>query len=78
MLEQMGSAFIFLGIALFFLGIVLTIAGKHGVKLEGGGAIFIGPFPIFLGATSKTALIITVVLSLVLILIFLMLGVVRW
>ena len=66
MLEQVGSAFIFLGIALFFLGIVLTIVSKRGVKLEGGGAVFIGPFPIFLGATSKTALVMTVGLAIVL------------
>ena len=68
-MQEVGFMFVFVGMALMFLGIILLISNRYKTKVEAGGVVFIGPFPIFLGATSKTALYITIALAIALILI---------
>jgi len=78
MLERLGLSFLFLGLALVFLGFILLIVAKNKTKVEAGGAIFIGPFPLFLGATSENMLLLVITFALLTILLALLLSVIRW
>ena len=70
-LITIGTVVVFLGIFLIIVDILFQ--GKSR-KVEGGGIIFMGPFPIIGGATSKQAFYILLAVSAVLMLTFLMLG----
>ena len=74
MLENIGASFVFVGIALIFLGMILLMIGKNRTKVEAGGVVFVGPFPIFFGATSTTIALIVVLVSLIFIVLSVFLG----
>lgn len=70
--EIAAFSLIFAGICLTFLGILLLLfsSGKK-VRMEGGGALFIGPFPVFIGGTSKSMVYLVLLVSIVIFLIYL-------
>ncbi len=64
-LVTIGFAIVMIGIIILLVGFVSqTKTGK--TKIEGGGIVFIGPFPIIGGATSKQAFYILLAASVVL------------
>lgn len=65
----MGIALIFLG---FFLMMIAAFVSGTG-KLEGGGVVFIGPFPIGF-ATSKRMMYLLLMISLIIFFMFLIFG----
>jgi len=70
-----GMVLTFVGIALVILGIVLTLLKSKQTKAEGGFILWIGPFPIFGGATSKEIFYILLVISIIFISLFIILNV---
>ena len=80
LIYTMVENLISLGLIIIVVGFVILLAGifsqvKSGkTKIEGGGIIFIGPFPIFGAATNKQMFYILLVVSVILIITFLILG----
>ena len=70
-----GMLVIILGFALVFIGTLSQTKGK--AKVEGGGIIFIGPFPIIGGATSERTFYILLIVSIVLFILFALLNYLR-
>lgn len=76
MVEQLisiGMIVIIVGIIIMLVGILSQVKSKQ-TKVEGGGIVFIGPFPVIGGATSKQIFYILLTVSVVLIIAFLLLG----
>lgn len=71
-LVSIGFAIILIGIVLLFVGILSSAKGK--AKVESGGIIFIGPFPIIGGATSERAFYILMIASVVFFVLFILLN----
>lgn len=71
-LVSVGILVILVGFVLVFAGIILQTKGK--TKIEGGGIIFIGPFPVFGGATSERAFYILIFVSVIFLLFFVILN----
>jgi uncharacterized membrane protein len=72
---------IIVGIMTILLGFVILIVGilsalKSKGKVEGGGIIFIGPFPIG-GATSERTLYITLLFGIIVLSLFILLNLIR-
>jgi len=67
-LLNLGLLLVLVGFAVTFLAILLLFfsAVKSGGKIRGGGAVILGPFPIFFG-TDKESVRILLVLSIILI-----------
>jgi uncharacterized membrane protein len=72
-----GMVLTFVGIALVILGIVLTLLKSKQAKTEGGFILWIGPFPILGGATSKEIFYILLVISIIFISLFIILNIIR-
>jgi len=72
---SIGMLIIVIGFVLVFVGILSQTKGK--AKVEGGGIIFIGPFPVIGGATSERAFHILIAISVVFFLVFMILNYVR-
>jgi len=70
-LASLGTLVILIGFALLFAGFFIQNKGK--AKVEGGGIIFIGPFPIG-GATSERAFHILLAVSMIFFLFFILLN----
>lgn len=62
-LISLGTLIVVIGFALLFVGILLQSKGKASV--EGGGIVFIGPFPIIGGVTSERAFYILIAIAVV-------------
>lgn len=73
-LISIGILIIFIGFMLVIAGSILSALKSKKTKVGGGGIIFIGPFPIMGGATSKQIFYILLAVSIILIIIFLILG----
>lgn len=74
----MSENLVVVGTAIIIIGFVVLVAGLlsqakfGGSKIEGGGIVFIGPFPIFGGATSRETFYIILAVSVVLMIVFIM------
>lgn len=66
-LVELGFLLIFIGFILVFLAILLSIM-KLGGKVEGGGVVLIGPFPIIFG-TNKSIVKIALLIAIIVIII---------
>ncbi|MBI4009827.1 MAG: DUF131 domain-containing protein [Candidatus Aenigmarchaeota archaeon] len=71
-LITLGVLVIIVGFVLAFIGTLSQTKGK--AKVEGGGIIFIGPFPIIGGATSERAFYVLLAVSLVFMILFIILN----
>ncbi len=71
-LVSLGILVVVIGIALVFVGTLSQAKGK--TKVEGGGIIFIGPFPLIGGATSERAFYILIAASIIFFIIFILLN----
>jgi uncharacterized membrane protein len=69
-LVLVGVATILIGFTLVFIGTLM----QSKTKIEGGGIVFIGPFPIIGGATSERAFYILIAISIIFLLLFLALN----
>ena len=74
-LVSIGVIAIVVGLVLVFVGILLQ--SKGNAKIEGGGIVFIGPFPIIGGATSERALYVLLAVSVVFFILFFIMNYVR-
>lgn len=61
-LVSAGIITVLIGTALIFAGVISKT--KNGVKVEGGGVVFIGPIPI-IGATSERSLYLVIAISII-------------
>ena len=75
-MEIFGLALILIGIFAIVIGI-LILASSKSAKVESGGAIFIGPFPIIFG-TSERIIYITLIVALLIMLLYLSLILFSW
>ncbi len=74
-LISLGFMLIFLGMIVLMLGFILSLPrGERGeTRVEGGGVILIGPFPIVFGSSSESAkavVLLTIALVVVVYLLF--------
>jgi len=79
MWSNMAEQLISLGLIIIVIGFIVLLSGiftqsKSKTKIEGGGIVFIGPFPIFGVSTNKQIFYLLLVVSVVLIIAFLLLG----
>ena len=76
MTEQLVS----LGLIIILIGSVVLLSGifsqgkSKSTRVEGGGVVFIGPFPIIGGTTNKQIFYLLLIVSVVLIIAFILLG----
>ena len=76
----MAEQLISLGLILIVVGFGVLLSGifsqakSSKTKIEGGGIIFIGPFPIIGGATNKQIFYLLLTVSVILIIVFSVLG----
>lgn len=70
---SLGMLIIIVGIAVLLVGIILQ-AKSGKAKIEGGGILFIGPFPIIGGATNRQIFYILITVSLIMMIAFLLIG----
>ena len=75
-MELFGLALILIGIFAIVIGL-LILAFSKSTKIEGGGVVFIGPFPIIFG-TSERIVYIVLAITLLLMLIYLFLILFSW
>ena len=75
-MELFGLALILIGIFAIVIGI-LILAFSRSAKVEGGGVIFIGPFPIIFG-TSERIIYITLIVALLIMLLYISLILFSW
>jgi len=77
-LYSLGAALVFAGVLIMIVATALLLMSKSGKagKVRGGGAIIIGPIPIVFGTDKqslKTALLLSIVLTTLLIALVIML-----
>ncbi len=72
-LVELGFLLIFIGFVLVFLAILLSMIKMEG-KVEGGGVVLIGPFPIIFG-TSKSIAKIALLIAIIVIIIVVLLSI---
>ena len=70
----MGVVIILIGFAILLAGIFSQMKSGR-MKIEGGGIVFIGPFPIGGFATNKQVFYLLLTISAILIIAFLILGI---
>jgi uncharacterized protein (TIGR00304 family) len=75
-MELFGLALILIGIFAIVIGL-LILAFSKSTKIEGGGVVFIGPFPIVFG-TNERIVYIVLAITLLLMLIYLFLILFSW
>jgi len=75
-MELFGLALILIGIFAIVIGL-LILAFSKSAKIEGGGVVFIGPFPIIFG-TSERIVYIVLAITLFVILIYLFFILFSW
>jgi Protein of unknown function DUF131. len=75
-MELFGLALILIGIFAIVIGL-LILAFSRSTKIEGGGIVFIGPFPIIFG-TSERIVYIVLAIALLVMLIYLFLILFSW
>jgi uncharacterized protein (TIGR00304 family) len=75
-MELFGLALILIGIFAIVIGL-LILAFSKSTKIEGGGVVFIGPFPIVFG-TSERIVYIVLAITLLLMLIYLFFILFSW
>jgi uncharacterized protein (TIGR00304 family) len=75
-MELFGLALILIGIFAIVIGL-LILAFSKSTKIESGGVVFIGPFPIIFG-TSERIVYIVLAITLLLMLIYLFLILFSW
>jgi uncharacterized protein (TIGR00304 family) len=75
-MELFGLALILIGIFAIVIGL-LILAFSKATKIEGGGVVFIGPFPIIFG-TSERIVYIVLAITLLVMLIYLFLILFSW
>jgi uncharacterized protein (TIGR00304 family) len=75
-MELFGLALILIGIFAIVIGL-LILAFSRSTKIEGGGVVFIGPFPIVFG-TGERIIYIVLAMSLLIMLIYLFLILFSW
>jgi len=75
-MELFGLALILIGIFAIVVGL-LILAFSKSTKIEGGGIVFIGPFPIIFG-TSERIVYIVLAIALLVMLIYLFLILFSW
>ena len=70
-LYALGIALIFVGVLIIVIAVILlSISGAEKGKVEGGGAIIIGPVPIIFGTDKKslkTVLLLSLALTVMLV-----------
>jgi uncharacterized protein (TIGR00304 family) len=72
-MELFGLALILMGIFAIVIGL-LILAFSRSAKIEGGGVVFIGPFPIIFGTSDRIVyIVLTIALLVMLIYLFLIL-----
>jgi len=72
-MELFGLALILMGIFAIVIGL-LILAFSRSAKIEGGGVVFIGPFPIIFGTSDRIVyIVLTIALLIMLIYLFLIL-----
>jgi len=75
-MELFGLALILIGIFAIVIGLLL-LAFSKSAKVEGGGIVFIGPFPIIFGTSERIVYIVSA-MSLLVMLIYLFLILFSW
>jgi uncharacterized protein (TIGR00304 family) len=75
-MEPIGLILILVGIFAIVLGFLILASSKY-TKVEGGGVILIGPFPIVFG-TSERVVYIVLAIALMIILLYLLLIILLW
>jgi uncharacterized protein (TIGR00304 family) len=75
-MELFGLALILIGIFAIVIGL-LILAFSKSTKIEGGGVVLIGPFPIIFG-TSERIVYIVLAITLLIMLIYLFLILFSW
>ena len=70
---SVGLIIIVLGFAVLLAGLLSQVKSSK-TKVEGGGIVFIGPFPLGGFATNKQTFYLLLIVSVVLIIAFLILG----
>jgi uncharacterized protein (TIGR00304 family) len=75
-MELFGLVLILIGIFAIVIGLLL-LAFSKSAKVEGGGVVFIGPFPIIFG-TNERIVYIVLAITLLLMLIYLFLILFPW
>jgi len=75
-MELFGLALILIGIFAIVIGL-LILAFSKSTKVEGGGIVFVGPFPIIFG-TSERIVYIVLTIALLVMLIYLFLILFSW
>ena len=70
-LHALGIALIFIGVLIIVVAVILlSISGAKKGKVEGGGAVIIGPVPIIFGTDKqslKTVLLLSLALTVMLV-----------
>jgi uncharacterized protein (TIGR00304 family) len=64
-----GIVLVIIGVLLVFVGVLHSILapGKAGGRVEAGGAVIIGPFPLIFGTSSKAALAASIIALVILV-----------
>jgi len=75
-MEPIGITLILIGIFAIILGFLILASSKN-TKVEGGGIVLIGPFPIIFG-TSIKMIYIVMILALIIMLLYLFLVLYLW
>jgi len=75
-LTILGIILVLVGVIVAFIGIITTAFKSKESKVEAGGVVFIGPIPI-IGATSKNALLLTLIMAATFILLFIIIQLLR-
>jgi len=71
-MEPIGIALILIGIFAIVLGFLILAFSKNG-KVEGGGLVLIGPFPIIFGTSAKMVYVVMILALIIMFLYFLLL-----
>jgi uncharacterized protein (TIGR00304 family) len=75
-MESIGLTLILVGIFAIVIGI-LILAFSKSTKVEGGGVVLIGPFPIIFGSSERIVYIVLAI-TLIIMLLYLLTTVILW
>jgi uncharacterized protein (TIGR00304 family) len=75
-MELFGLGLILIGIFAIVIGL-LILAFSRSTKIEGGGVVFIGPFPIVFGSSERIVYIVLAI-TLVIMLLYLFIILFSW
>jgi uncharacterized protein (TIGR00304 family) len=75
-MEPIGLSFILIGIFAIVIGILILVFSKS-TKVEGGGIVLIGPFPIIFGSSERIVYVVLAI-TLIIMLIYLFIILFSW